>query len=846
MEANLTSRLLARMFELCFDMPDENVPSDHDKTNDGTASEGRYRAAFEHYTHAMLLTELNGHILSANTAACQLFGYTTTELLARNVSQLLDRTNDGLASELAQRAAGSEMTTELRFVRRRGECFDGSVTVKLFTAGGGQLMASMIVHDINDRTDGDTLLRESEQRFRLLYENAPIGIGHIDLNGNWTYVNNAFAAIAGYAPQELIGRSNLELAPPDERERSRQLTEQLLAGAVEIQRDRRVLRKDGSTRWIRLTAKMLRDDHGQPLYGIVLFVDITDATHAEEALRRSEERFRTTFEHAPLGIAECAADGRFVAANTTLLAMLGYTMAELGNLSNQDITHPADREATVQNFYKLLTGQQVGTIAEQRYLRKDRSQLWVSVTISLGGSGDGPHLIAIVEDVTARKKAEEELRGAVEYSYHLASHDSLTGLANRASFNERLKDALKYAQRDQHLVAVHMLDLDRFKSINDALGHHAGDQLLKEVARRLKSNIRETDLVARLGGDEFVIVQTHLAEKAAAEVLAEKIVVELSLPYQLDGQEVYGGTSMGIALYPNDAVEPGQLVKLADLALYEAKNQGRLNYQVYREALGAAAQEAKSFERELQRALREEELCLHYQPQYDLDNGRIVGIEVLIRWRHPDRGLLTAADFIQEVENANLMLPVGEWALRSACTAQAGWLRVGLAVPLTLNVSSKQLRHPRFLAMLNKVLDDTGLPPSLLRLEMRESVLLDPKFSANTLRDIRKRGVRLGLEDFGAELAALSSLQKFPLDIVKPGQELVRRLSRHDNESAMLSALIGVARDAKITVCADGIETVDQLAAVKNLGFSCGQGYLLSRPLAVVEMDRLVATELGR
>ncbi|MFC5549086.1 EAL and GGDEF domain-containing protein [Massilia aerilata] len=825
-------------------MPDEPVP-DHERLLDGTVSEARYRAVFEHCSDAMLLTEPDGRILSANAAACHLFGYTTVELLALDLGNLFDSTDPGVAQALARRAAGGEMTAELGFVRRGGERFQARVASRVFTDDGGKAMASLVVHDISDRKHAEALLRESEQRFRLLYENAPVGIGHIDLGGKWTYVNQAFAAIAGYAPHELVGRSNLELAPPDERERSRQFTDQLLAGAIEIQRDRRLLRKDGSTRWIRLTAKMLRNSAGQPLYGIVLFYDITDAMHAEEALRRSEERFRTTFEHAPLGIAECAADGRFVAANATLQDMLGYSLAELESLANQDITHPADQETAIQNFHKLLTGQQTVTVAEQRYLRKDRSQLWVNVTVSLRGSGDGPRLIAIVEDVTARKKSEEALRGAVEYSYHLASHDNLTGLANRASFNERLKDALKYAQRDQHLVAVHVLDLDRFKSINDTLGHHAGDLLLKEVARRLKANIRETDLAARLGGDEFVIVQTHLSEAAAAEVLADKILVELSLPYQLDGHEVYSGTSMGIALFPDDAQEPDELLRLADLALYEAKNQGRLNYQMYRESLGTIAKEAKRFERELQRALREDELCLHYQPQYDLDSGRIVGIEALIRWLHPARGLLTAANFIQEVENANLMLPVGEWALRTACTAQAGWVRAGLVVPLTLNVSSKQVRHPRFLAILNKVLDDTGLPPSLLRLELRESVLLDPKFPANTLREMRKRGVRLGLDDFGAELAALSSLQKFPLDIVKPGQELVRRLSRDDNESAILTALVGVARDVKITVCADGIETADQLAAVKHLGFNCGQGYLLSPPVAVADMDRLVAAELG-
>lgn len=833
------------MVEPGFDMPEKNAQSDNDGNLDGQASEARYRAAFEHCNDALFLTGLDGRILSANVAACQLFGYTQDELLARNIGDLLDSKDPDLVAALAQRAAAGGGTSELAFARRSGERFEARVAARVFTDGDGRPVTSMNVHDVSGSKNAEALLRESEQRFRMLYDHAPIGIGHIDLDGKWIYVNRAFAAIAGYTQEELVGRDNLELAPPEERERSRQFTEQLLSGAIEIQRDRRLLRKDGSTRWIRLTAKMFRDDAGQPLYGIVLFFDITDAMHAEEALRRSEERFRTTFEHAPLGIAECAPDGRFVAANTTMLAMLGYTMDELETLSNQDITHPADQETSIHNFHKLLSGQQAVTVAEQRYLRKDRSQFWVNVTCSLRSSGDGPRVLEIVEDVTGRKKAEEALRGAVEYSYHLASHDTLTGLANRASFNERLKDALKYAQRDGHLVAVHMLDLDRFKSINDTLGHHAGDLLLKEVARRLRTHIRETDLAARLGGDEFVIVQTHLAEAGAAEVLADKIVVELSLPYLLDGQEVYSGTSIGIAVYPNDAHEPGQLVKLADLALYEAKNQGRLNYQVYRESLGKAAQEAKRFERELERALREEELCLHYQPQYDLESGRIVGIEALIRWLHPERGLLTASDFIQEVENANLMLPVGEWALRTACSAQARWVREGLVVPLTLNVSSKQMRHPRFPAILSRVLDDTGLPPSLLRLEMRESVLLDPKFSAQALQEVRKRGVRLGLDDFGAELAALSSLQKFPLDIVKPGQELVRRLSRHDNASAMLSALVGVARDVKITVCADGIETADQLAAVKNLGFDCGQGYLLSPPMAASDMDRLVAAELA-
>lgn len=826
-------------------MFDENASSNLGPLSDGTPNDALYRASFLHCADPILLIKPDGSILSANHAACEQFGYTGKELLALNLKQLCDRCADELPP-IAGETGKDATKLELRLTRHDGSSFEARIACRRFSDSDAQPLLCMSVQDISEIKRTETRLRESERRFRLLYDNAPIAIGHIDLGGVWTYVNSTFADIAGYAPKELIGRSNLELAPLDERERSRQLTNQLLLGAIDIQRDRRLLRKDGSVRWIRLTARMLRDEGGQPLYGIVLFSDITEAVHAENALRLSEERYRLTFEHAPVGIAECAADGRFIAANTTLLAMLGYTLAELKTLSNQDITHPADQEAVIHDFHKLLTGQQVVTVSEQRYLRKDRSQVWVNVTVSLRGSSDGPHLLAIVEDVTARKKAEEALRGAVEYSYHLASHDTLTGLANRVSFNDRLREALNYAQRDKHLVAVHALDLDHFKSINDTLGHDAGDLLLKEVGRRLTAHTRETDVVARLGGDEFAIVQTHLAEAAGAEILANKIVVELSRPYLLGGQDVYSGASLGIALFPDNANEPGELMKLADLALYEAKRQGRLNYQLYREVFGTAAQEAKRLEVELQLALSDGQLFLHYQPQYDLPSGRVAGVEALVRWRHPVRGVLAAADFIREAENANLMMPIGEWALRTACRVQAKWVQAGFEVPLTLNVSSKQWRHPRFAPVLNAVLDDTGLPPSLLRLEMRESVLLDTKSSSSMLGDMRKRGVRIGLDDFGAELAALSSLQRFPLDIVKPGQELVHRLSHHEKESAILSALVGVARDLKITVCADGIETTEQLVAVKNLGVDCGQGYLLSPPLTTEEMDFLVAAELAQ
>ena len=701
--------------------------------------------------------------------------------------------------------------------------------------------------DIHEKKMIEDALRQSEQKFRLLYENAPIGIAHIDLQGCCTYANRKLAEITGYAPQELIGLGHLDVTPPEEHGISSELTKKLLAGEAEINRERRMLHKDGSTSWIRLTARMLRDESGKPRYGIAIFEDINERKQAEAALRESEERFRTTFENAPLGIAKTTLDGVFIHANPKLLETFGYTLEEFTRLSIGDITHPADREETLSNFHKLASGKMRSYDMEKRYIRKDGSLVWMNLTAALRSVDGLPqHVIGMFEDVTARRRVEEDLRRALEQSYHLATHDVLTGLANRASFNDRLQDALSYAKRDEHLVAVHLLDLDRFKAINDTLGHHIGDLLLKEVANRIKAQTRVTDVVARLGGDEFVIVQTHLASSSAASILAEKIVKELGRTFVLEGQEIHSGTSIGIALFPDDAEDPANLVKLADLALYEAKNHGRYNFQPYRHEIGAAVEEAQQLEQELRRALNEGEFRLHYQPQYDLRSGAITGIEALIRWQHPEKGLLSAAEFIRAAENASLTPAIGEWTLYTACKQHKKWMDAGLAAPLILNVSLRQLRHPRFLQMFGDILEKTGLPSPMVQLEMSESAFLDPTLSASLLTALKNIGVRLALDNFGMELAALSSLRRFPLDVVKPGRGLVKELPRREQEGAVLSAVVSVAHEKRITVCAEGVETADELNAVKKRGCDAAQGFLLSAPASEIEIDRLVKAELAQ
>jgi diguanylate cyclase (GGDEF)-like protein/PAS domain S-box-containing protein len=810
------------------------------------ASEAKYRSLFERSFDGILVTRVDDEtVRGANQAACSLFGYSRHELTSLRREQLVDMGDPKTAAALAGRAATGGGAAELTFIRKGGERFEARVASWLFTDDQGQSMAGISIHDITRRRQAEEALRSSEERFRLLYEHAPIGIVQIDANGFITGANRQFGNIIGQDPQDAIGFSYQPWTPSEDESEIDRLASDLLAGQIDtVNTERRIVRKDGSASWIRGTGRMVRDAAGTPEWGIVLYQDVTERKLAEDALRYTEERFRATFDNAPLGIAECTLDGRFIGANARLADMLGYTKDELTQLSLLDVTHPADVEGNRETLRKLAAGETEHYVIEKRYLRKDRSFVWVNVTGARAAvHGKPDYLVVAVEDITARKKVEEDLKRTVESSFHQATHDMLTGVANRTSFNARLKEALAYAKRDEHQVAVHVLDLDGFKAINDTLGHHVGDLLLKDAAMRLAAKVRATDMVARLGGDEFAIIQTHLTEASAAGVLAKKLVADLGRKYVLQDQEVHSGTSIGVALYPGDADDPGELIKQADLALYDAKQRGRDNYQFYRKELGDELRRVQQTEQALERALDENELCLEYQPLYDVQSLRVTGVEALLRWRHPTKGLLKAAEFVADAERAGMMPRIGQWTLQSACLQYKKWVEAGLDVPLTLNLSSMQLRDPRLLQDLHRVLEETGLPPSSLQLDLREGTLWDPRFSADLLQKMKDSGLRLALENFSAEMSALHTLERFPLDVVKPGQELVRLVPDQKREASIMSAIVAVAHSVNVAVCADGVEAADQLAAAKDQGCDLAQGYFLSKPLPVDEMTRLIERE---
>lgn len=794
------------------------------------------------------IADKEGRIHYVNRRFCQTLGYSEEQALRLRVQDIGPAATDFGFWDIVERTRdGSMRPFESSRRRKDGSIFPVEISATAIEVNG-EWLTLVVFRDIAERKRAEQQLQASELRFHSTFEQLAVGLAHVSLDGSLLRVNAKFASIVGHDRETLEHMTFREITHPDDLEKDLHNFNSLLAGAIDgYTMEKRYIRQDKSVIWCNLTVSLVRTATGEPDYLVGVAEDIQARKEAEQALRESEEKFRATFEHAPLGIAECTLDGSIVEANAKLVEMLGYTKDEFTHLTVKDLTHPSEQELSLSNFQKLAEGEADAFVMEKRYVRKDRSLVWVNVTASLTPIPGKPQfLVVTVEDITARKKTEEDLKRSMEASYHQANHDMLTDLANRASFHDRLKEALAYAHRDGHLVAIHLLDLDRFKSINDTLGHHIGDLLLKEVAKRIKSLVRVTDLVARLGGDEFVVIQPQLMEPAAAGILAGKLVEVLGYPYVLEGQEVHSGTSIGIAVWPDDADDPEALIKRADLALYDAKNRGRFNYQFYRQELGAAFLKAQQMEQELVRALRENQFCLHYQPQFALKYGRrMSGIEVLLRWRHPARGLLAATEFLQDAEHAKLMLPIGEWTLRIACRQHKAWVDQGLSVPLTLNLSASQLRDSRLLETLMRVLEETGLPASMLQLEMRETTLLDPKFSNSLLRQMKERGLRLAVDDFGAEITTLPSLEKFPIDVIKPGHKLVKGLPSHASEAALLTAIIDVAHHLNIAVCAEGVETDAQFAAVKEQGCDSAQGNWLSSPLDATEMKRLIDAELA-
>jgi diguanylate cyclase (GGDEF)-like protein/PAS domain S-box-containing protein len=557
--------------------------------------------------------------------------------------------------------------------------------------------------------------------------------------------------------------------------------------------------------------------------GIRTYLDVTDRETKARELARAEAEFRGLFENAVVGIYRSSPEGRQLRANPALVRLNGYDseeemLAAVNDIAAEWYVDPARRET----FKRLLEEQgKVTDFVSEIYRHKTRDRMWISETAWIVRNADGSvrFFEGMVIDATARMEAERRIG-------HMATHDSLTGLNNRAHFIEQLRKRLR--RRKGNCCAVLCIDLDRFKDVNDTLGHSAGDTLLRIVARRLAGTVRSGDLIARLGGDEFAVLIPEVSPETALERAAE-IVQSVSRPFSIHGQRAIIGASIGVAMGGAHGDNPVELLKNADIALYRAKSEGRERAALFDHGMKNALSRRRDVELALRQAIAKGEMYLAYQPIIDFDSGRVVSREALLRWVNPRLGSVSPGEFVPVAEDAGLMIGIGEWVIRRACAeiaGQPGHVRVAV------NVSAIQLRSPQFVAMVVQALAGSGLSPDRLVIEITETVLLsDNPVTYAALRDLKRLGVKIALDDFGTGYSSLSYLQKFEFDKIKIDRSFVSQGPPSASSSAVVRAVINLGKDLDVDVVAEGVETEEQALRLRRAGCRLMQGYLFGRPV---------------
>jgi diguanylate cyclase (GGDEF)-like protein/PAS domain S-box-containing protein len=561
---------------------------------------------------------------------------------------------------------------------------------------------------------------------------------------------------------------------------------------------------------------------------------------SEEHFRSAFEHFRSAFDHAA-GMALVAPDGRWLEVNRSLCEMLGYEEGELLGLSLGDVAHPDDLSAVLINIDRLVKDKSETFQVEQRFLHKRGHTVWTLLSVSVvTASGDqSAHLIFQAQDITDRKRAEERL-------VHDALHDALTGLPNRVLFMDHLKHAVERSRRNKGFYfTVLFLDLDRFKIINDSLGHMVGDQLLVGIARRLETCVRSIDTVARLGGDEFTILLEDLKDPAETVEIVNRIQNELSAPFKLDGHEVFTSVSIGVAPSTTGYERAEDILRDADTAMYRAKSSGKARHEVFDREMHAHAMNLLHIETDLRRAVERDELRLHYQPIVSLADEQVIGFEALVRWQHSERGLVSPMDFIPVAEETGLIVPIGRWVLREACRQMSEWKRRNAsAMPLfmSVNLSGKQFTQPDLLGQVTRILEETGLDPRSLKLEITESVVMENIDAAiETLESLRSLGVEVSIDDFGTGYSSLSYLHRLPIDTLKVDRSFVSRMASNNENTEIVRTIVTLAQSLDMKVVAEGVETSEQLSQLQILRCEGAQGYLFSRPLDAEAASALLA-----
>ncbi|MDC7710265.1 sensor domain-containing protein [Vogesella indigofera] len=788
------------------------------------------RAQFESLlnqsTSLMTLKDTNGRYLLVNLNFARLFGLPAEHFKGKTSRDVFDADEAARINshDLQVMHSLESRQFEQRVSSGGKHYLMLSSVFPLFDSDGLPAGVGSISVDISQREEEERQRHEAMEKYRAVVEQSLIGI-YIVQGDTLVYVNPKLSDLVGYAADDLLGRSITSVLVAGEDERIRQqIRRRMRENILVMHYTTRLLHQSGDIVDVEIHSRLFDYQGKKAIIGVVM--DISERVAASAELRLAA----TVFDNATEGILVTDGDGAVVMVNKAFTRITGFASDEaIGRTSrmlktaNRERNKPLIDALNQQGFWK-------GEMFDRRKCGEPYTAE-LSISAVRDGHGALSHYVGVFSDITGRKQAEDRLQ-------FLASHDPLTRLPNRSALIEALDSAIASPDEALPSMALMFIDLDRFKLINDSFGHQAGDEVLHEIAGRLLQAAERFGMVARLGGDEFTLLVRDFDNHETLARMAEEVLHALARPMRVESHEVFVSGSIGISVYPNDGVDAAALLKNADAAMYRAKEAGKNTYQFFDAQMNAQTFERLLMESGLRQALERGEFELHYQPQVAGDDHQLVGVEALIRWRHPHLGLVSPARFIPLAEETGLIKPIGAWVLREACRQMMAWDAQGLAIPrLAVNLSARQFEQQSLLHDVAEVLANTGLEPARLDLEITESMLMqNPQEAVLLLGELKALGVKLSIDDFGTGYSSLSNLKRFPLDYLKIDRSFIEGLPGDEDSAAITEAIIAMARKLHYTVIAEGVETAEQGAFLRLNGCAILQGYYFSKPLPAANL----------
>lgn len=804
-------------------------------------SEEKYRNILENIEDGYAEIDLKGNLLFFNESLCRMQGYARDELAGLNYRRLVDEENAAKVFAFYNRVfktGKSEKDVQYEIITkdRVRKSIESSIT-PIKNEAGRTVAFRGILRDRTGLKQAEEALRQSEERYRTILEEMDNAYFEVDIAGNYTFMNDAACRLMGYQKEELIGQTFRKQVDEEDTKILYDAFGKIYTTGKPVRGVfYKYARKDGSMRYAEIAGFPLCNPKSEIIGFRGIGRDITEQKLLEEALRRSEERYRTVMEEIDEWYFETNLSGDLVFVNGAISRDLEYFPDSSAPVNFRVFFDEKEADRIYDTFHQVYkTGRPVKNYPLE-FVRKDGRRTFAEISILpvRDQAGKICEFRGVGHDITERKKSEEQIR-------YLATHDGLTGLPNRVLFNQILQHAIRSAKRYGRMFAVFFIDLDRFKMINDTLGHDAGDQLLREVAARFKQTLRTVDTIARLGGDEFVVLIEEIEDLSYVTTVARKILSAVLQPITIMGEECRVTASIGVSSYPKDGEDEQSLMKNADIAMYCAKEDGKNNYKLYSTDIKTQSIERLSIETHLRFALERNEFFLQYQARLDVKTAEITGVEALLRWNNPDLGIVTPTRFIPAAEEMGMIVPIGRWALKTACLQNVAWQKMGLPpICVSVNLFARQLTDDHLIDDIQRAIDESGLEPRLLELEITESVVMRRPARIAVLGKIKELGVRLAIDDFGTGYSSLAQIRHYPIDTLKIDRSFMRNILANPEDKAIARAIISMGRMLSLTVVAEGVETAEQMTFLQEHACDEIQGFHFSLPVPPEQFAELL------